>query len=81
MLRTGKLLEFTIAAIATGELLVAKVNTEAQPEIAGAMNIRSIPTFVVFAAGRERARISGAMAAPELRVFARRAIANQTAAS
>ena len=64
-----------------GELLVAKVNTEEQPEIASAMNIRSIPTFVVFAAGREQDRMSGAMAAPDLRAFARRAVANRTAAS
>jgi thioredoxin 2 len=56
----------SLAARAAGDVLVVKVNTEAQPEIAGAMNIRSIPTFVVFAAGRELARKSGAMAAPEL---------------
>ncbi|MEO6004686.1 MAG: thioredoxin domain-containing protein [Opitutus sp.] len=63
-----------LAALASGELLVAKVNTEAQPEIAGAMNIRSIPTFAVFAGGRERDRMSGAMSAPELRAFALRAL-------
>jgi thioredoxin 2 len=66
-----------LAALASGEFLVAKVNTEKQPEIASAMAIRSIPTFVVFAAGRERERMSGAMSASELRDFTRRAIANR----
>jgi len=42
-----------LAAITSGELLVAKVNTEAQPGIAGGMGIRSIPTFAVFFDGRE----------------------------
>jgi thioredoxin 2 len=69
-----------LAALAAGELIVAKVNTEEQPEIASAMNIRSIPTFVVFAAGHERDRMSGVMAAPDLHAFARRA-ANRSAAS
>jgi thioredoxin 2 len=66
-----------LAALAAGELLVVKVNTEEQAEIAGAMNIRSIPTFAVFAAGRELDRMSGAMSAPELRAFARRVTANR----
>ena len=70
-----------LAGLAAGELLVAKVDTDAQGEIAHAMNIRSIPTFVVFTAGREQARKSGAMIAPELHAFARRAVANRTAAS
>lgn len=70
-----------LAALAAGELLVAKVNTEDQPEIAGSMNIRSIPTFAVFAGGRERDRISGAMSARELRAFAQRAIAKPKAAT
>jgi thioredoxin 2 len=63
-----------LAALAAGEWLVAKVNTEAQPELASAAGIRSIPTFVVFEHGRERDRMSGAMPAAELRAFARRAL-------
>ena len=66
-----------LAALVVGELIVAKVNTEEQPEIAAAMNIRSIPTFVVFASGREQDRLSGALAAPELRAFAGRAAAGR----
>jgi thioredoxin 2 len=66
-----------LAALTAGELIVAKVNTQEQPEIAHAMNVRSIPTFAVFAAGRELDRMSGAMSAQELRGFAVRAIANR----
>ena len=59
-----------LAALASGELLVAKVNTEEHPEIAGAMRIQSIPTFAVFAGGREAERTSGGMPAAQLRAFA-----------
>ena len=62
-----------VAALAAGELLVVKVNTEAQPGVAGNMGIRSIPTFAVFTADREVERTSGAMPAEQLRVFALRA--------
>ncbi len=31
-----------------GDVVFAKVNTDAEPEIAGAFNIRSIPTLMVF---------------------------------
>jgi thioredoxin 2 len=68
-----------LAALSAGELLVVKVNTEAQPGIGASMGIRSIPTFAVFAAGREVERTSGAMSAPQLRAFALRA-ANQAEA-
>jgi thioredoxin 2 len=59
-----------LAALAAGELIVAKVNTEAQPIIAGNMGIRSIPTFAVFVAGREVERSSGGSSATQLRAFA-----------
>ena len=62
-----------LATLAAGELLVVKVNTEAQPGIGASMGIRSIPTFAVFTAGREVERTSGAMSAPQLRDFALRA--------
>jgi thioredoxin 2 len=62
-----------LAALAAGELLVVKVNTEAQPGIGANMGIRSIPTFAVFTAGREVERSSGAMPAAQLRAFALRA--------
>jgi thioredoxin 2 len=43
------------------EFRLAKLNTEAAPEIAGQLGIRSIPTMIVFKSGREVARQSGAL--------------------
>lgn len=40
---------------------LAKLNTEEAPEPAGRYGIRSIPTLVLFRAGRELARRSGAL--------------------
>lgn len=45
---------------------LAKVNTEAEPELGGQFGIRSIPTLVLFRAGREIARQSGAMGAQDI---------------
>jgi thioredoxin 2 len=45
---------------------LAKVDTEAEPDIAARFSIRSIPTLVAFANGREVARQSGALALPQL---------------
>ena len=49
-----------------GKARFVKVNTEAEPHLAATYNIRSIPTLAVFAGGREIARQSGAMSAPDL---------------
>lgn len=59
-----------VAAMAAGEILVAKVNTEDLPQIGSSMAIRSIPTFAVFVGGREVERTSGGMPAAQLRNFA-----------
>jgi thioredoxin 2 len=40
---------------------LAKLNTEQEQNIAAQFNIRSIPTLIIFKAGREIARQSGAM--------------------
>lgn len=40
---------------------LAKLNTDAEPELAGEFAIRGIPTLILFKAGREVARQSGAM--------------------
>jgi len=40
---------------------VAKLNTDAEPALAGQFGIRSIPTLMLFKSGREIARQSGAM--------------------
>ena len=45
---------------------LAKLDTEAQPSIASRFGIRSIPTLVAFAGGREVARQSGALSLPQL---------------
>jgi len=39
----------------------AKLDTEAAPGIAARYGIRGIPTLILFRAGKEAARISGAM--------------------
>ena len=45
---------------------LAKLNTEAEPDVAGRLGIRSIPTLVAYRGGREIARQSGAMSLPGL---------------
>jgi thioredoxin 2 len=57
--------EEAAARVAPGVHL-AKVDTEAEPEIASRFGIRSIPTLVAFRNGREIARQSGALALPQL---------------
>ncbi|MEJ5233521.1 MAG: thioredoxin family protein, partial [Geminicoccaceae bacterium] len=52
---------------------VAKVDIEAEPELARSLDIRSIPTLVLFEGGRERARTSGAMSLPALLAWLERA--------
>lgn len=47
-------------------LRLAKVDTEAQPQLAARYSIRSIPTLILFAGGREVARQSGAMSAAQI---------------
>jgi thioredoxin 2 len=44
-----------------------KIDTESQGPLAARFGIRSIPTLILFAEGRERARLSGALPAAELR--------------
>jgi thioredoxin 2 len=45
---------------------LAKLDTEAEPDVASRFGIRSIPTLVAFRNGREVARQSGAMGVPQL---------------
>jgi thioredoxin 2 len=56
---------------ASAELLpnarLAKLNTEDEQNIGAQMNIRSIPTMVMFKNGREIARQSGAMGAADIK--------------
>lgn len=45
---------------------LAKVDTEAQQNLAGQFNIRSIPTMILFKGGKEVARQSGAMGTADI---------------
>jgi thioredoxin 2 len=51
-----------LAKARAGSVIVAKVDTEALPEVAARFGIRSIPTMIVFRGGQEADRLSGAMA-------------------
>ena len=63
-----------VAASHAGEWLVAKVNTEALPDLASRFGIQSIPTMAVFAGGRELNRTSGARPAAGIEEFVRAAL-------
>ena len=53
------------------EYRLAKVDTEAQPELGARFGIRSIPTLILFQRGQEVARSSGAMQTAALVNWAR----------
>ena len=50
----------------SGSVLVVKVDTQANPEIAARFGIQSIPTFIRFDHGKESQRASGAMSSTQL---------------
>lgn len=50
-----------------GQVVFAKLNTEAQPSAGAEYSIRSIPTLIFFQGGQERNRQSGAFPAQALR--------------
>lgn len=56
-------------------LRLAKLDTEAHPQLAQRFNIRSIPTLVIVKQGREIARQSGALNAAQLQQFVDGALA------
>jgi thioredoxin 2 len=58
-----------VAAANAGRWIVAKVNTEALPELAERFGVQSIPTMAVFAGGREVARTMGARPAAAIEEF------------
>jgi thioredoxin 2 len=55
-----------VAGERAGQVVVAKVDTEALPDVAARFGIRSIPTMIVFRGGKEAQRLSGAMPAREI---------------
>jgi len=60
------------AAQLKGQALLVKVDTDANPRVAGRFAIRSIPTLVRLDGGRETARQSGAVPAGQIVSLARR---------
>jgi thioredoxin 2 len=56
-------------------LRLARLDTEAVPEVAVRYTVRSIPTLILFRGGREVARQAGAMPAAAIEAWARRALA------
>ncbi|TYT26406.1 thioredoxin TrxC [Luteimonas viscosa] len=50
---------------------LAKVDTQAHPDLGARFDVRSIPTLALFQRGRELARMSGAMPAGEIVRWAR----------
>ncbi len=63
------------AAQLRGQVVLAKVNSDDHPRASAQFGIRSIPTMVLFRAGREVARTSGAMSAPQIAAWVRSAAA------
>ena len=57
------------AATVEPRLRLAKVDTEAEPQLAARFHIQAIPTLILFKGGREIARQSGALSQSQLRAF------------
>ena len=53
------------------QVILAKLNTEEAPQVAGRFGIQSIPTLVAFKGGREVARQPGAMSQPQIEQWVR----------
>jgi thioredoxin 2 len=56
-----------LARTSPGQALIAKLDTDASPQVASRFQIRGIPTVIVFRDGREARRQSGAMPLAALR--------------
>jgi thioredoxin 2 len=56
-----------VAAELSPDVRLAKLNTEDEQAIGANLNIRSIPTMVIFKNGREVARQAGAMSAADIK--------------
>ena len=58
-----------VAKRPAGRVIVAKVDTQALPQLGAALNVQSIPTMAVYRDGRELRRTSGARPAPAIEQF------------
>ncbi len=63
------------AGLLEPQVRLAKLDTDAEPDLARRFSIRSIPTLVLIRRGREIARTSGALQAEAIRAFAQQALA------
>ncbi len=63
----------TLGRSRAGRLLVLKMNTDENPQAASELNVRGIPTFVLYVGGREVQRLSGAMPLAEMERWLARA--------
>lgn len=54
------------AAALEPQLVLGKVDTEKEQQLAATYQIRSIPTMILFVGGRERARQSGALSTDQI---------------
>lgn len=59
------------AAQLQGHCRLAKLDSEANPQLAGQLGIRSIPSLILFRGGVEIVRQSGAMPLPQLQAWLR----------
>lgn len=57
------------ASASQGKLRVVKLDTQAHPQVAKAMDVRSIPLLVLFRDGRELARLAGLQSFEQLRAW------------
>lgn len=72
---------FEKAAVALEpEVRLAKLNTDAEQQVAAQFDIRSIPTMILFKDGKEIARQSGAMMGGQIEQWARQQLARQVPA-
>jgi thioredoxin 2 len=55
-----------LARTKSGALLVAKVDTHAEPGLARRYGIEVVPTMILFEGGREVRRVTGAMPAAQI---------------
>jgi thioredoxin 2 len=60
-----------VARNLAGQALVVKINTDAEPDLAGRFRIRSIPTLMVFRDGREVERVAGARPSADIEALVR----------
>ena len=61
-----------------GDAVVAKVNVQASPRLAGEYGVQSIPTLILFNKGKEVTRFIGVTEAEELMAVLKKYLNNQT---